>query len=272
MRRTIFFVSDSTGITAETLGHTLLTQFEGIEFRSVTLPFVDDVAKVEEAVARIDACAHDDGERPIVFSTLTEPALHARLSASRGLVLDLFSVFIRPLEIEFNRISSHASGRSHGVVDRAAYEIRIDAVNYALGHDDGASTRHYGEADLVLVGVSRTGKTPTCIYLAMQFGIRAANYPLTEDDLDRDELPRVLRAHAAKLFGLTIAPERLRQIRSERRPNSRYASLSQCRKEIKQAEALLGRERVTVLDTSNLSIEEIASRILLKTGLERRLF
>jgi regulator of PEP synthase PpsR (kinase-PPPase family) len=270
MKRSVFFVSDSTGITAETLGHALLSQFDSIEYRQSTIPFVTDDAKARAAVSEIDAAVGDDGQRPIVFSTLTESALNDVIRSSKALVLDLFSVFIRPLEIEFNRGSTHAKGRFHGLVDRASYEIRIDAIDYALDHDDGGGVRHYQDADLILVGVSRSGKTPTCVYLAMHFGISAANYPMTEEELGAGNLPKPLVPHRQRLFGLTIVPERLRQIRSERRPNSRYASLSQCRKEVKDAEDIFARESIDYIDTSSSSIEEIASTILQQTGLRRR--
>lgn len=272
MPRTVFFVSDSTGITAETLGHTLLTQFDNLEYRQVTLPFIADVAKAEEAVGQIDAAASHDEQRPIVFSTLTSAEVYETITACNALVLDLFSVFIHPLERELNRGSTHARGRSHGLVDRASYEIRIDAVDFALAHDDGASTRHYGDADIILVGVSRSGKTPTCLYLAMQFGICAANFPITEETLDDRKLPGVLEPYREKLFGLTIDADRLRKIRSERRPNSRYASVAQCRREISEVEALFGANGIKSFDTSATSIEEIASQLLQETGLKRRLF
>jgi len=271
MKRTAFFVSDSTGITAETLGRSLLTQFDDIEVKTVSVPFVAQPELARELVERVAQVAAEDGARPIVFSTLTDQGIYEIVAASEALVLDLFSVFIRPLEIEFNLGSTHASGRSHGMANRASYEVRMEAVSFALQHDDGASTRHYNDADLIMVGVSRSGKTPTCVYLAMQFGLRAANYPMTEDDISRPGLPHAVAPYTDKLFGLSIDPERLRQVRGERQPNSRYASLSQCRKEVKECEALLRREGVPLLDTTNLSVEEIASRILLKTGIERRL-
>ena len=271
MKRTVFFLSDSTGITAETLGHALMSQFDNLEFKQVTLPFVKDEERALEAVAEIEAARDRDGARPIVFSTLTEPAVYERVSGSSALVLDLFTAFLHPLELEFNRGSSHAQGRFHGLVDRASYEIRIDSVDFALKHDDGASTKGYDQADVILVGVSRSGKTPTCLYLAMQFGIRAANYPLTEDDIGRSTLPKLLNGHGPRLFGLSIDPERLRQIRNERRPNSQYASLSQCRKEVQEVEAMFAQERIPFIDTSTISIEEIATSILHQTGLERRL-
>ncbi len=272
MERTVFYVSDSTGITAETLGHTLLTQFDTIEYRQVTLPFVADMDKAREAVRQINEAAERDGHRPIVFSTLTSSEVYEAVTRCNALVLDLFSVFIRPLEREFNRGSSHVRGRSHGLVDRASYEIRIDAVDFALSHDDGASTRHYGDADIILIGVSRSGKTPTCIYLGLQFGIRAANYPITEENLVDGRLPEVLIPHRNRLFGLTIDAERLRQIRSERRPNSRYASVSQCRTEVREVESLFRAHGIKYLDTSSTSIEEIATRLLQETGLKRRLY
>ena len=272
MDRTVFYVSDSTGITAETLGHSLLTQFESIEYRQVTLPFVADVEKAKEAVSKINDAAKRDAHRPIVFSTLTSADVYETITRCNALVLDLFSVFIRPLEREFNRGSTHVRGRSHGLVDRASYEIRIDAVDFALSHDDGASTRHYGEADIVLIGVSRSGKTPTCIYLAMQFGIRAANYPITEENLNDRTLPDVLQPYKDRLFGLTIDAERLRQIRSERRPNSRYASIAQCRTEVREVETLLRGHGIKFLDTTSISIEEIATQLMQVTGLKRRLY
>lgn len=272
MKRSIFYVSDGTGITAETLGHTLLTQFDRVEFRHRTFPFVDTAEKAQTTVELIDRAALDDALRPIVFSTLVNPAIQQQIAKSRALMLDLFSVFIRPLEDELELGSTHKTGRSHGMVDRATYDFRIDAVNFALQHDDGASTRRYDQADIVLVGVSRTGKTPTCLYLAMQFGIHAANYPMVPEEGDASKLPSVLVPVRPKLFGLTIDSARLVQIRSERRPGSDYASPRQCRREVEDVEAMFRRERLAFLDTSSMSIEEIASTVIQQTGLERRLF
>ena len=189
MKRSVFFISDSTGITAETLGHALLTQFDDLEYRQVTIPFVRDSKAAEDAVGKINAAAHEDGTRPIVFSTLTGSDLHRAVSESDGLVLDVFNAFLRPLEQELQRGSAHATGRFHGLVDRAIYDARISAVDFALKHDDGEGLKGYHDADLILVGVSRSGKTPTCVYLSMQFGVRAANYPFTIEDVERDSLP-----------------------------------------------------------------------------------
>lgn len=271
MKRTVFFLSDGTGITAETLGHALLSQFDNLEYKQITIPFVRDVEHAEQAAREIETAGRADGQRPIVFSTLTDHAVHDAVKASEALVLDLFSAFGGALEAEFNRGSAHATGRFHALLDKDTYDVRIDAVDFSLKHDDGAMTKGYDEADIIVVGVSRSGKTPTCLYLSMQFGIRAANFPITAEDLDYGRLPRLLASHRERLFGLTINPERLQQIRSERRPNSAYASLHQCRREVREVEAMLKSNGVQYIDTSNSSIEEIASSVLQLTGLRRRL-
>ncbi len=266
----MFFVSDQTGVTAETMGHSLLTQFESLKFRPLTLPFISTPDKADEAVRRIDATAAQEGVRPIVFSTLVQDDLRDIVKRSNGLYLDFFDAFLGPLETELSLRSSHTSGRAHSMVDLAAYTTRINATNFALANDDGAGARDYEHADVILLGVSRSGKTPTCLYLALQYGIFAANFPLTEDELESGSLPAMLNTHRPKLFGLTIKPQRLQQIRSERRPDSRYASARQVDYEVRTAEAMFTRAGVPFLDTTECSIEEISSRILDGTGIERR--
>jgi regulator of PEP synthase PpsR (kinase-PPPase family) len=269
-RRTVFFVSDQTGVTAETLGHSLLTQFEGLELRPVTLPFVSSADKAREAVVRINRAAEEGSLRPIIFSTLVQDELRDIVMSANGLFLDFFAAFVGPLERELNTRSTHRAGRAHGIADFAAYTARINATNFALANDDGTGG-DYAHADVILVGVSRSGKTPTCLYMALQYGVFAANYPLTEDDLESGELPPRLEPHRRKLYALTIKPERLQQIRNERRPDSPYASPRQVQYEVRAAEALFARYRVPSLDTTECSIEELASRILNNTGIERRL-
>jgi [pyruvate, water dikinase]-phosphate phosphotransferase / [pyruvate, water dikinase] kinase len=270
-KRTVFFVSDQTGVTAETMGHSLITQFDGVTFRPVTLPFVATVDKAMEAVSKINATAAQEGIRPIVFSTLVQDDLRQIVRGSAGLFLDFFDAFLGQLEKELGTPSAHLAGRAHGMADAHAYATRIDATNFALANDDGSAAREYQRADVILVGVSRSGKTPTCLYLAMQYGIFAANFPLTEDDLEIRTLPKAIAAYSRKLFGLTIKPNRLQQIRNERRPGSRYASEQQVLYEIRAAESLFERTAVPFLDTTECSIEEISSRILDRTGIERRL-
>jgi regulator of PEP synthase PpsR (kinase-PPPase family) len=270
IKRTVFFVSDQTGITAETMGHSLMTQFDGIEFRQVTVPFISTVDKAIEAVRKIDLVASKRA-RPIVFSTLVQEDVRNVVRGSSGFFLDFFDPFLAPLENELKTQSTHIASRTHRMADTHAYAMRIDATNFALANDDGSVVRDYERADVILVGVSRSGKTPTCLYLAMQYGIFAANYPLTDDDLESRKLPRALDPYARKLFGLTIKPDRLQQIRNERRPDSRYSSAAQVAFEVRAAESLFERHGIPVLDATEVSIEEISSRILDRTGIERRL-
>lgn len=263
--RTVFFVSDGTGITVETLGHSLLAQFPGARFRQVRAPFVDTVAKARDCARQIRETARSTGQRPIVFSSLVDPetATALREAHDSALFLDLFERFIGPLENELGQRSTHAVGRFHGIADSSDYKNRMEAINFAMTHDDGVSNAtDLIEADVILVGVSRSGKTPTSLYLAMQFGVKAANYPLIPEDFERNKLPGELHSFRNKLFGLSISPERLSQIRQERRPNSHYASLENCRYEIDAAQKLMRRENIRWLDSTIKSIEEISATIM----------
>jgi regulator of PEP synthase PpsR (kinase-PPPase family) len=271
-KRTVYFLSDGTGITAQMLGHSLLTQFEGVEFAQVTLPFVDTVEKAEECLARIAAEASNGNGQPIVFSTLVNQEIRTVCRRANALFLDFFETFIDPLEAGLGLKSSHAIGRSHSAMDKKEYQQRIEAINFAMAHDDGASHRELSQADVILIGVSRSGKTPTSLYLAMQFGVKAANYPLIPEDFDRGKLPEALEAIKAQLYGLTIAPERLHEIRRERRPGSKYAELDNCRMEIREAEALMRREGVRCINSTSKSIEEIATTILRELKIQRQVY
>ena len=271
MTRPVFYISDGTGITAETIGHSLLTQFEGVDFETRRIAFVDNAEKAQAAAVEIRSTADAMGVRPIVINTVVDQSLSAILAESGAVMLDVFTPFIQPLEAELGVKRQSRVGKAHGLVDFAAYESRINATNYALTHDDGIDL-DYGEADLILVGVSRSGKTPTCLYLALHYGVKAANYPLTEEDLEGEGLPKRLKAHRRKLFGLTIDPARLQKIREERKPGSRYATLDVCRREVAIAEAMFRREQIPVLSTTHTSIEEIASKIVVHFGFQRSHF
>lgn len=269
-KRFAFFVSDGTGLTAEALGLSLLSQFEHVEIERITLPFIDNVDKAREAVVRIDAAARDSDGRPLVFDTIVDQAIRTELAKANAFFVDIFGTFLKPLEHELSTHSSYSVGKSHAISDRQAYKTRIDAVHFALDNDDGARTRHYDQADIVLVGVSRSGKTPTSLYLALQYGLRAANYPLTEEDLDSEVLPKVLKPYKGKIFGLLIDADRLVAIRNERMPGTRYASQHQCDIEVRAAETIYKREGLPHLNVTELSIEEIASRILQMTGHKKK--
>ena len=270
--RTVFFVSDGTGITSEALGHSLLTQFEGVRLRQVRMPFVNSAEKARACVERISLAAREDGVRPIIFTTLVDHDLNAILRQTDALCMSFFETFIAPLEAELGLKSTHTIGRSHSSTDSNSYKSRIEAINYTLGHDDGITNQGLEEADVILVGVSRCGKTPTSLYLAMQFGLKAANYPLIPEDFERRALPEGLDKHRAKLFGLTIQAERLQVIRNERRPNSRYAALENCRNEVAEAEKMMRKEGIRWLDSSTKSIEEISTTILQEIKIERNCY
>ena len=272
-KRTVFFISDRTGITAEMLGNSLLTQFEDFQFRRVTVPFIASPGKVDEVIRQVNATGAAEGRRPIVFSSVVDEAASDTIRArAEALTLDLFQIFIAPLETELAAKSSHAAGRSHGIANSHEYFTRMEAINFTQAHDDGAATRELSKAQVILVGVSRCGKTPTSLYLALQFGVRAANFPLTPDDFADRKLPGSIEGHRPRLFGLTIQPDRLREIREERRPGSRYASLDNCRYEVREAEAMMLRESIPMIDTTSKSIEEIATTILHRAKVERRVY
>lgn len=260
--RTVFFFSDGTGITAEAFGNAILAQFE-VTVGRVRLPFIDSVDKAHQAVRQINHVAEIEGKRPLVFTTVVNRnVLEVVKTQCNGMIMDMFGTFLEPLESELGIKSNHRVGRFSDVSKSQAYDDRIEAINFSLMHDDGQSHKDLQGSDIILVGVSRSGKTPTSLYLAMQHGLKASNYPLIPEDFDRRKLPPALVPHRKKIFGLTIAPDRLSEIRNERRPNSVYASLENCRMEINEAEAMMRREGIRWLSTTTKSIEEIATTIL----------
>ncbi|MGH8686825.1 MAG: posphoenolpyruvate synthetase regulatory kinase/phosphorylase PpsR [Burkholderiales bacterium] len=271
-RRTVFFVSDGTGITAQMLGHSLLTQFEGVEFHQVSLPFVSSIEQAEECRQRIEDEARRGNGQPIVFSTLVSGELREVVRRVDAVFVDFFEAFIDPLEAALGVRSTHTIGRSHSAQDKPGYTHRMEAINFTMAHDDGASHRELDQADVILVGVSRSGKTPTSLYLALQFGVKAANYPLIPEDFQRKALPEILVQRKARLYGLSIAPERLHEIRQERRPDSRYSDLQNCRYEVEQAEVLMRREGIRWINSTTKSIEELAATILRELKIERHVY
>ena len=266
---TVFFVSDGTGITAETFGHSVLSQFD-LRFKQIRLPFIDNKEKAYDACKKINDAYAESGMKPIVFSTLVQAELANIIRLAQAMHMDLIQTFVEPLEQELGVKSTHTVGRSHNMSDTKAYQNRIEAINFSLAHDDGQSHKNLAEADVILVGVSRSGKTPTSLYLAMQYGIKAANYPLIPEDFERGKLPSALHLYKGKIFGLTIAPERLSEIRNERRPGSKYAALENCRYEVNEAEHMMKREGIRWLSSTAKSIEEISTTILqeLKTDVQ----
>jgi len=270
--RTVFFISDGTGITAETFGNAILAQFE-MKTRHVRLPFIDSADKAHQAVRQINHTAEVENVKPIVFTTLVNmEVLEVIRAGCKGMLLDMFGTFVHPLEEELGIKSHHRVGRFSDASKSKEYHDRIEAINFSLAHDDGQSNRDLESAEVILVGVSRSGKTPTSLYLAMQHGMKAANYPLIPEDFERKQLPPALVAHRKKIFGLSIHPDRLSEIRSERRPNSKYASLDNCRHEVSEAESMMRRSGIRWLSTTSKSIEEIATTILQEIKPDRLIY
>ncbi|EDQ00029.1 posphoenolpyruvate synthetase regulatory kinase/phosphorylase PpsR [Shewanella benthica] len=270
MLRKVFYISDGTAITAEVFGHAVLSQFP-VEFDALTIPFVETEAKAHTIKAQIDDCFITTGERPLVFHSIVKAEIRDIIFSSEGIDYDFLNTFVAPLEKQLGMKASPVVHRTHGKGNEG-YDARIEAINYTMDNDDGQTLKNIDSADLVLLGVSRCGKTPSSLYLSMQFGIKAANYPFVEDDMDNLKLPPELKHNKKKLFGLTIDPVRLHEIRQSRMKNSRYSSLRQCRIEVKEVEMMYKRERIPYVDTTNYSVEEIATKILDITGLKRHMF
>lgn len=272
MQRTAFFISDSTGITAETLGRSLLTQFQGLEFDQTTIPYVNTEEKAKEVLERINQTGCDTKSKVIVFSTLADPKMREILAGCNCLFIDFFDAFIPALEKELHSKYAEKIGELHKIANFKTYDQRVAAIEFALNTDDGIGINNYKNADIVLIGVSRCGKTPTSLYLALKFGLFAANYPITDEDLTIATLPKSLLPHKEKLFGLTITAQRLHEIRQQRKPKSNYASLSQCQKELSIVEKIFKRASIPFLNSTTFSIEEIATKIMAMKKIKRQRF
>ncbi len=270
MKRKAFFISDSTGITAETLGHSILAQFPNIKFEQKTIPYINSIEKAEEVVTQINAASTEDKAKALVFSTLANTEVRDLVKNCDALFMDFFDILMEPIETELKAKYAQDVGKFHGISDTNTYDKRIAAIDFALNTDDGVGVKNYDKADVILVGVSRCGKTPTCLYMALLFGVLAANYPITEEDIHSAALPEALQDHTDKIFGLTINPERLQTIRQQRRPDSTYASLEQCKKELSTVQQMFRNYGVPYLDSTSFSIEELATKIMAQRGLKRR--
>ena len=265
--RTVFFISDRTGITAEALGNSLLTQFEGVTFNKIHLSFIDTTIKAENSVKQINEACIRDGSPALIFSTQIDEKYRDMMAKSNGVFFDFFETFISRMEKSLGSKSIHTAGKLHGLHSNKNYNSRINSVNFSLASDDGMSIKSFDRADIILIGVSRSGKTPTCLFMALQYGIKASNYPLFEQDLNTDKLPKILRPFKEKLFGLTISPTRLKKIRGERRGSSKYSSLQQCQSEVRRAEDIYHSNKIPYIDTTQISIEEITAKITNKFSL-----
>jgi len=257
----VFFLSDSTGISAETMGNALLIQFPDLRFDRTLFPFITTVEEAQRVVAILDE-AMDGPVTPLVFTTAAVDTIRTELARTRAPVIDFFDIHMSRVEEVLGRPGLHEAARLHGVGDVRSYNDRMAAVEFTIEHDDGQSIRALEKADVILIAPSRCGKTPTSMYLALQHGLFVANYPLVDEDLERNDLPGLLRDHVAHCVGLTTTVERLSRVRNERRPESRYASAEQCRWELRRAADLYAAHRIPVIDSSSRSVEEMATLIV----------
>jgi len=262
MKQQVFLVSDSTGITVEALGQSLLAQFPQITFEVMTHRYINSAEKVDKICLAVAELANRSKHKPIILSTLVQGPLRAKLQTANAHVFDIMGEFLTPLEEIFHSQPSPSLGKTHGQKEGVQYQHRMDAVNFALINDDGVTSKHLERADVILIGPSRSGKTPTCLYLAMQYGVYAANYPLVGEDFELQVLPAQLGKHKDRLFGLVISPARLHEIRQARRADSEYASLKQCQYEVNQVNILYQEHNIPTCDVTQRSVEEIATRIL----------
>jgi regulator of PEP synthase PpsR (kinase-PPPase family) len=257
----VFFLSDSTGITAETMGNALLIQFPNLRFERRLIPFISTVEEARRVVAILDA-AVEGPVTPLAFSTTAVEEVRQELLGTKCPLIDFFDLHMERVEAILGDKGVRVAARLHGMGDVKRYNARMAAVEYAIEHDDGQSMRALDKADVILVAPSRCGKTPTTMYLALQHGIFVANYPLVEEDFSSAELPGPVRGLRNRCFGMTTTPARLSQVRQQRRPNSRYASLEQCTYELRQAEAMYRNHRLPVINSSAKSVEEMSTLIL----------
>ena len=269
--RDVFYISDGTAITSETLGHAVLGQFS-LQIQQTTLPFVESTERAEQVKNLINQSNKKYGIQPLVFYSIVVPEIKQIIDQADAHFYDVLKALVEPLERDLAIKAEPKLQRSHSInKDSSSYHDRIAAIEYTLAHDDGVSLNHLEQADIILLGVSRCGKTPTCLYLAMQFGLRAVNYPFIADDMSALKLPKAIEPYRFKTFGLTIDIERLVAIRNERLADSDYASSAQCLNELQQVEAMFRREAIPYLNTSSLSVEEISTRLLSMSGLKRNM-
>jgi regulator of PEP synthase PpsR (kinase-PPPase family) len=266
----VFFLSDSTGISAETMGNALLIQFPDARFERTLIPFITTVEEARRVVAILDE-AMDGPVTPLVFTTAAVDTVRSELAKTRAPVIDFFDIHMSRVEEILGLRGLHEAARLHGVGDIRSYNSRMAAIEFTIEHDDGQSVRALEKADVILIAPSRCGKTPTSMYLALQHGLFVANYPLVDEDLEQSELPERLREYQDHCVGLTTTVERLSRVRHERRPGSRYASAEQCRWELRRAAAIYDARRIPVIDSSSRSVEEMATLIVqTMTGTRRK--
>lgn len=263
----IYYISDSTAILVKNLGHSLICQFPEINFIEEKFPFVNSVKEAQKVLAHI--LKRSGGRQPIVFSTIMNEDVRNVFNNSEIEFIDAYGHFLTRLEDCLEATALRVAGyyRTTTEVDLAK---RAENINFSLEHDDGTGLDGYPAADVILLGISRTGKTPISVYLATQMGLKAANFPLIDKYLTEYRLPDQIVRSKHKAVGLTTTPELLSSIRERRLPGSNYARLSTCLEEMDQADKIYKKYKIPTISSAGKSIEEIATQVSQELKLSKR--
>ncbi len=256
----LHLVSDSTGATTQGVLKACIVQFEGVEVQEHIWPMVLSTAQVEQVIEGVR-----EHPGPVIFTMVSARTRQPLVEECARLNLPCVSVLdpvIDAFAHYFNRTTVNRPGGQHTL--NAEYFERIDALHYVMAHDDGQATRDISQADLVLVGVSRTSKTPTSIYLANHYGLKTANVPFVPGIPLPDNL---FDLKDILIVGLTASADRLVQIRRNRllmlrqEPETDYVDIENVKAELVEARKVFARNGWPVIDVTRRSIEETAAGI-----------
>ncbi|WP_417899555.1 pyruvate, water dikinase regulatory protein [Bacillus haimaensis] len=258
-KRTVYILSDSVGETAELAVKAAISQFNGANFHLKRIPYVEDIATITEVIS-IAKINHG-----LIAFTLVVPEMRKHLislSQKEGVpVYDIIGPLVDLMEQEYKVKPKYQPGLVRQLDDD--YFKKIEAVEFAVKYDDGRDPRGIIKADIVLVGVSRTSKTPLSQYLAHK-RLKVANVPIVPEVDPPEELYKV---SPEKCFGLKISPEKLNDIRKERlkalglNDKAAYANLERIKEELAFFETVVNKIGCEVIDVTNKAVEETANLI-----------
>lgn len=263
----VYYVSGSTALLAEDVGKALLCQFQEISFNEEKIPFIKTRAAAEKAMKHI--LEQSGGVRPLVFCTIMDAGIKKILDSPEVEFFDVFGNVLDRLENCLETKALRVPGYSRNI-DDITLAKRVEAIHFSIEHDDGTRSREYDEAEVILLGVSRSGKTPVSVYLATHMGIKSANFPLTSEHLDSYELPPEIVRNRKKVVGLMTSPGLLHKIREQRYSGSTYAKLSTCATELNQAKEIYLRYGIQSLETDGKSIEETSVQVTQLVDIPRK--
>jgi len=255
----VYYISDSTGILATNLGQALICQFPEVNFSGEKFPFIRTVEDAKKTLAYI--LSRSGGRRPLIFSTIINSDVRKIFDSPEVEFFDAFGHFLDRLETCLETPALREPGFARHL-DNVHMAKRVEAIYFCLEHDDGRKVDEFDEADIILLGVSRAGKTPISVYLSTQMGLKSANFPLTSEYLTRYRIPDGIMQNRAKAVGLTTSAQLLNSVREKRYPGSNYAKLSTCIEEIHQAQRIFQKNKIPIISTAGKSIEEAATQVL----------